>query len=106
MRAFFSRFVEILSLPIGDVWFLLVQWLRRPRWAKKGTLRPVIVTDTGVAVPSVSRVPFRSDRADGKRAALKYCRERFGEPDMTWSRARKLMRRLEREEREQGVPGE
>lgn len=103
VRRAISSLVELLTMPVGDAWFLFMQWLRRPRWAKRGRMRAVVVTQDGVVVPSVRHVPIRSTKADAKRAALKFARERWKDPTMTWGQARKRIQKLERELREQGV---
>lgn len=82
------------------LWRAILAWLRRPRLRKRGTLAPVIVTHDGVVVPSVERVPIRSTKADAKRQALAWARQRFGDPAMTWGQARRRIRRFEREMRE------
>ena len=50
-------------------------------------------------VVEYDRIPVRSTKADGKRAALKYARERTKNPNLTWKSARKLLNAWEREER-------
>jgi hypothetical protein len=102
-RRFCAWLIEVLSLPVSDAWWLFLQWLRRPRWAKRGHTRPIVVTQDGVAVPSVRHVPVRSTKADAKRTALAFARRQFNDPAMTWGQARKRLAKLERQLRDEGM---
>lgn len=97
-----TRFDLLLDL-LRQMCRTSLRWLRRDRWKKTGELAPVIVTEQGVAVESVSRVPVRSTKADAKRRALAFARHHFNDPTMTWGQARKRIRQLEREARVAGV---
>lgn len=97
----FTRFDALLDV-LAQLCRRLTRWLTKPRASKRGTLAPVLVTADGVVVDRVSRVPIRSSKADGKRVALAFARERTGNPALTWGQARKLMKRWMREERVAG----
>jgi hypothetical protein len=91
-----TRFDALLDV-IAQGWRAAWRWLRR-RFGR-GTLPPVYETKQGHVVPRVEQVPVRSTKADGKRQALAYARQRTGNPTLTWGQARKLMKRWLREER-------
>lgn len=87
----------------GCRWVRWNGWRALRRRFGKGTLPPVYQTPEGVLVDRVERVPIRSTKADAKRRALVWARQRWNDPAMTWGQARKRIKRLERELREQGA---
>lgn len=60
---------------------------------------PVVETPASPNPLPLSAVPVRSTKADAKRQALAYARQRTRNPDLPWKKARQLLNQWEREER-------
>lgn len=94
----FSRRFPILAFAFAALLRYVVGAWRYVVWTLHG--RPVTYAVGKNEFEDKRQIPVRSEKADGKRAALAYARQRTGNPELTWKSARKLMQRWLREERE------
>lgn len=61
---------------------------------------PLVETVASKDALLLTQVPIRSTKADAKREALAYARQRSKNPSLQWKAARRLLNQWEREERE------